>query len=286
MLFERVEQSGGQRSDVLVINDVWIFRFPRLRDEVARMIAETHLLKALRGRLPLPIPEPVYHSFDYPVPGLAFVGYRRLPGEPFTRDSLGKSGDRQKHVHLAGQLVEFLRALHGIPLESLNQSNGVGSGMVIQPQVQDRRETWEALYMAVRRELFTAMREDARQAVTEHFERYLDDSALQSFTPALRHGDFCGENILWDPQRGKITGVQDFTNCAVGDPALDLAAISTLGEDFSALILRAYAAEAQDQALLKARMRFYLGTFALQEALAGLHERDQAAYLRGMASFV
>lgn len=287
MLFERVEQTGGQSNDVLVINGVWIFRFPRLRDGVARMIAESHLLDALRGRLPLPIPDPVYRSFEPPVPGLAFVGYRRLSGKTFTQDSLGKLDDGQKRVHLAVQLAEFLRALHGIPLESLSRSYGSwGSRLVVQPQAQEQREDWEAMYAAVRKELFPAMREDARQAVTEHFERYLDDRALQSFLPALRHGDFGGENILWDAQRGEITGVLNFTTCAVGDPALDLAQISTLDEDLFAYILRAYAAEENDRTLLQKRAHFYRGTFALRDALRGLRGRNQEAYLRGMAEYV
>jgi aminoglycoside 2''-phosphotransferase len=273
--FDKIEQSGGEFNDVVVINGEWVFRFPRYREGVAQITAEANLLTALRGRLPLPIPDPVYQHIEPPVPGLAFMGYQRLPGEPLYREALDQARDIWVREDLAVQLAGFLRALHTIPLTEVPAAL----------HAEDGREQWERMYAEVRAKLFPAMRPDARREVTALFEGYLDDPALQEFIPCLRHGDFGGSNILWDPAKGQITGVVDFSYCAPGDPAVDLAGIWSLGNDFIDRLAPRYERDETRRAALLARARFYRGTFALMEALDGLKYNDPGAYQRGMEGY-
>lgn len=142
------------------------------------------------------------------------------------------------------------------------------------------------MYAAVREKLYPAMRPDARKQVSEHYEAYLDDLSMQTFEPALRHGDFGGSNILWNPTEFEITGVIDFSFCGMGDPIIDLASVSTLGEDLFNRILPRYEPDETRHAGLLARVRFYRGTFALSEALDGLRDGDEGAYHRGMETYV
>jgi aminoglycoside 2''-phosphotransferase len=277
--FDKVEYAGGQYNDVVIINQEWVFRFPRHREGVTRMIAETRLLQALRGRLPLPIPDPQFERFEPPVPGLAFVGYRRLPGQPLMRAELDQQQSEWVRGDLAAQLARFLRSLHATPLSELAGAFPNGAA------VQDGRPTWEAKYHEVREKLMPAMNPDARREVTAHFEAYLDDAALPAFTPCLRRGDFGGSNILWDPRQGAVTAILDFGFCAPGDPAMDLASVSTLGEDFFQVLLPSYAPDPANRAPLQARARFYRGLFALEEALDGLRLKDAEAYRRGMENY-
>ena len=281
--FEFVESAEGQYHDVVVINHEWIFRFPRNRKGVERLISEARLLEALRGRLPLPIPDPVYLRSEPSVPGLAFMGYHRLAGEPFERAALEQVSDEWVRDDLASQLARFLRSLHAIPPLEIFPGRAEDA---LQLSVADGREDWTALYGAVRDKLFPAMRPDARKSVSEHFEAYLDDPRLHNFDPRLRHGDFGGSNILWDPAKGTITGVLDFSFCGMGDPAADLASIATQGEDFLERIAPRYEPDPARLAGMLARARFYRGTFALQEALDGLRDHDQAAYQRGMETYI
>lgn len=281
--FEFVESAEGQYHDVVVINHEWIFRFPRNRKGVERLISEARLLEALRGRLPLPIPDPAYLRVDPPVPGLAFMGYHRLAGEPFLRAALEQVSDEWVRDDLASQLARFLRSLHAIPPLEIFPG---GAEDAPQLRVAEGREDWIALYGAVREKLFPAMRPDARRSISEHFEAYLDDPHLHNFEPRLRHGDFGGSNILWDPAKGAITGVLDFSFCGMGDPAADLASIATQGEDFLERIAPRCEPEPARLAEMLARARFYRGTFALQEALDGLRDGDQEAYRRGMETYI
>jgi aminoglycoside 2''-phosphotransferase len=273
--FDRIEQTGGQFNDVVIVNREWVFRFPRYREGVAQMACEARLLEALKGRLPLPIPDPQFQRIDPPVPGLAFVGYPRLPGEPLDRESLDKVRDIWLREDLTGQLAGFLRALHAVPLIEVPADLRAADG----------RAEWERMYAEVREKLFGVMRPDARREVTAHFEAYLDDPAQQEFTPCLRHGDFGGSNILWDSQRPVITGVVDFSHCAPGDPAYDLASISSLGNDFFDRLLPRYEHDEKKLSALLTRVRFYRGTFALTEALDGLKNDDPAAYKSGLEGY-
>jgi len=273
-----VEASGGQFNDILIINQAWVFRFPRYRDGVARLIAESKLLEALPGRLPLGVPQPVYINFDPPVPGLAFMGYRLLPGLPLTPKWLAEVRDEFVRDDLARQLAGFLRALHNLPLSEL-PSPLPGGG------IAEQRSSWETMYADVRLKLFPDMRPDARKQVSAHFETFLDDPALQQFSPCLRHGDFGGDNIIWDPRRGAVTAVVDFSFCAPGDPAYDLASIWTLGDDFFFRVALRYELDETRRAALLTRARFYRATFALEEALAGLRYNDLPAYQHGMQNY-
>lgn len=308
MPFETIEQASGQFNDVVAINGEWIFRFPRYREGVTRIMAESRLLETLRGRLPLPIPDPLHQRFDPPVPGLAFMGYKRLPGEPLTRDSLANVTDEWVRNDLASQLAAFLRALHHLPLTPttpaqpegktapLRSSGGFTTeplprtaplhAILVDPQVHEVRAEWEAMYAQVREKLFPAMRTDARREVSMLFESYLDDRALQTFNPALRHGDFGGSNILWDPAQGRVTAVIDFSYCGLGDPAYDLASVSTLSNDFYLRLVTRYEPDQAALVPMLARARFYRGTFALTEALSGLRDNDAEAYRSGMEDYV
>ncbi len=278
-----VESARGQFNDVLIINKTWVFRFPRYREGVARLAAEGRLLQAIQDRLPLAVPRPVYQKFDPPVPGLAFLGYPYLPGEPLTPQWLSEVRDEFIRDDLSRQLAGFLRALHGFPLSDLTTplpGNLPGEGL------QEGRAVWESMYAEVRQKLFPAMRPDARKQITAHFEVFLDDPGLHDFSPALRHGDFGGVNILWDPEKRTVNAIIDFSSCAVGDPAYDLASIWTLGEDFFQRLAPRYEPGTARRENLMSRARFYQGTFALEEALDGLRYNDPQAYQHGMEAFI
>jgi aminoglycoside 2''-phosphotransferase len=202
------------------------------------------------------------------------MGCPRLVGKPLIKPK--SIHDRVARERIAGQLAGFLRRLHAISIDSLG----------IKLQSADAVEDWANMYAGIQENLFPAMRPDARAQVASHFEAYLGDPARQTFPPALRHDDFGGSNILYDPRRKRVTGVLDFSFCALGDPAADLASASTLGEGIFALIAPLYEPDERKRDLLLARACFYRGTFALAEALDGFHHHDRRAYETGMEKYI
>jgi aminoglycoside 2''-phosphotransferase len=66
------------------------------------------------------------------------------------------------------------------------------------------------------------------------------DERLRRFTPAFRHGDLWYGNLLIDD--GHVTGIIDWEDAALGDPALDLANQLGADERFFQATLAAYRA--------------------------------------------
>lgn len=262
-------EGDGQNNDIVIVDERLIFRFPRYDDGITRLVREVTILNHVRRYVTLPVPDPIYSSYDDKVVGRAFIGYPMIPGEPLRRELLAAIHDEDTLQTLATQLATFLKHAHSAPLDEL-----LPGAAACQPLAR-----WESLYERIRLKLFPYMRPDARSWAVRHFEGFLSDRRNQDIAPTLVHGDFGASNILYDATKRTITGVIDFSSAGIDDPAVDFAAASTIGADF---LQRFYATYPEIQGML-ARAEFYKGTFALQEALFGLENGDEEAFRAGIA---
>lgn len=256
----------SQFNDVLVVNESLIFRFPRLANDAKILRKEVQLLNAIRDYVTLPIPDPIYNQLDKePV----FMGYPMLPGKPLRQSVIDSLGDDVRQ-QLAQQLAQFALELHSLPIDQLD---------ITLPNAHNV-SYWQRMYKAFREELFPHMRLDACQQVILSFEAFL--SQPPQFTPVLCHGDLGTGNILYDPEQQAISGVIDFGSSALGDPAFDIASLSSCGEAFMTHFRQFY----PNIEALESRARFYKSTFALQQALWARRGGDQAAFEDGIAAYV
>lgn len=262
-------RAEGQFNTVVLVNDTWVFRFPKSPAAADHLAREARLLRALAGRLPLPIPRPVYvdESTDLEQ---AYMGYRMLPGVPVAREAVAALQEGPLR-DLADRLSEFMLALHDTPPALLGADEAP----------QDQRADWASLYEGVREQLYGYMRPEARDRVTQMFTEFLDAPTTFVWRPVVRHGDLGGANLLWDLASHRLTGAIDFASCGMGDPATDLAAVSTLGERLRDLVIERYGFDAG----AVRRAAFYRDTFALQEAYFGLRDGDAASVESGLADF-
>lgn len=254
---------SGQNNDVIAVNDEWIFRFPHHELGAANLNNEATLLRSLKGQLPLQIPFPEYVHIVPENVSRSFIGYRRIAGKPLTREWAEGLDDGELKM-VAKQLVDFLRALHAqvIPKEAANGSTF---------------EYWSDMFKRIQRLLFPHMRPEACEQVSRHFESFLREAA--DFNTALIHGDFGTDNILVDMDRSnKAVAVIDFGSVGAGDPAVDYAAASTIHPRMLEWMAIHHPAVRD----YSHRIRFYKGTFALQEALYGA----EAAFRSGLEPFV
>jgi aminoglycoside 2''-phosphotransferase len=126
------------------------------------------------------------------------------------------------------------------------------------------------------------MNETSKSEIDHNFERFLSNKELLSFNTVLIHGDFGASNILWDSKREEITGIIDFGETEIGDPAYDFAGLlSSYGQPFVKRCLSMY----PDGERIFERMTFYKSTFALQEALHGVENNDREAFESGMREY-
>ena len=266
----RLHTSDGQFNDILYINDDLLFRFPRYEEDISDFLREIKVLQRLQGHASLPVPNPIYVSAETRLRGNVFMGYKMLAGRPLFRETLNSIKDKSTLESFAQQLADFLYGLHHLSPAEL--------GLDLPPP--DLLAESKSFFSDTEKHLFPLMRPDARDSVTRHFEDYFNNADSHGYELSLIHGDFGGSNILFD--QSQITGIIDFSFARLGDPAQDIAAVSTYGDSFFAQISRYYPGI---ESLLK-RARFYRGTFALYEALHGFRNHDQEAFASGMEQYV
>lgn len=266
-----LNSQAGQYNDLLIINDQLVFRFPKFEAGLVTLQFEVTLLNQIQDLFPLKIPNPEYVSRKMNTVGKAFMGYQKINGEPLWHPLFQSIKDQQVLEKLAAQLAGFLWELHHIPLNQLDPNLSV----------KDLPDEWQNMYDEIRSLIFPKLSQESREAISLHFESYLNQAADHPFEPALRHGDFGSGNILYDPQTQSIRGIIDFGSAGLGDPAVDIAAAMTFGDSF----FNYYYASYPGLEALVERARFYKGNFALQEALYGVKHDDPAAYERGIATY-
>ncbi|WP_339186424.1 phosphotransferase [Brevibacillus sp. FSL K6-6036] len=259
----------GQNNDVLLVNDELIFRFPKYAEGIRKLRLEVRILEKIQSRVSLDVPCPLYHCLDSNQVGRAFAGYKRIGGEPLWKRLI----HAENAPRLAGQLSRFLDKLHNLTVDVLD-IDGLGA--------ENGAAVWSDLYERIREKLFPFMRLDAQKWVEQHFETFLQDETNFATQPVLIHGDVGPGNILYDKNDDRITGIIDFGSSGLGDPAIDYAGlIASYGEPFFNELLR----HSPDIEAHWTRAKFYRGTFALQEALFGLENNDQAAFQNGIKGY-
>lgn len=250
---------SGQNNRILDTGQL-IVRVPRHDEARSDLVREATVLAALAPRLPLPVPAPEVLG----VAAHVVAVHRRLPGEPLL--SLDGMNDAQKH-ELACDLALFLRALHALPCEILPTSAPT-----------DSMAEWRDLFGQVEAGVLPLIPQDVGASIAAQFDRFL---ANGPYPRTIIHGDFGTGNILVHADR--VSGVIDFSECGVGDPAYDFASLSAgLGDGFLDLMRACYPGIAG----MAERILFYRSTFPLLDALFGLEHGDAKVLEAGLEALL
>jgi aminoglycoside phosphotransferase (APT) family kinase protein len=201
----------GWDNTAFLVNDAFVFRFPRRGIAAPLIEAEARLLPAVAPGLPLAVPRPGFigrPTEAYPYP---FAGHVLVPGRTACAAALG-DGPRSA---FARPLGAFLAALHAFPAADAARC-GAGHDTIRRLDLGYRLpKAREALETLSRRRLVR----DARP-----FEAILDAAPgdFTSRSDVLVHGDLYARHLLVDDD-GRPSGVIDWGDIHLGDPAVDLA---------------------------------------------------------------
>jgi aminoglycoside 2''-phosphotransferase len=261
----------GWDSVALLVNDQLVFRFAKRPDAAMRQSREAELLPLLGDRLPLLVPRYTYTWTDPAWPGKRIVGYRLIAGE-----SLMLTHPEHRATQ-AAQLGEFVSALHAIPLEEARRHGVVGR------DAASLREAYRGFFARVRTNMLPLFTVQEQAAIGAFWSGYLDDDACFTFTPTLVHRDLVAEHVLFDPATGHLTGVIDWGDAGIDDPAVDFAGVRRqLGDEFAQQMLAAYR-PALDATALR-RMDFYAGMEPFHEIQFAQTYGDAAHLAHGIES--
>lgn len=261
----------GQNNDVVIINDEYVFKFPKYSKGIESLKKETDLLVVLNKYVTLSIPQPEYCKFDSLTAGQAYCGYKLIKGISFSRKKFDDVKDKET---IANQLALFLKQLHGIPLSEVK-------GLTL--EAADNHSEWRNLFRKIQDKLFPYMKKETKDSISDSFNNFFEQSF--SINQTIIHGDFGPSNIIFDINSQKISGIIDFSEVTIGDPASDIASLIGplgYGEDFIKYFEPVY----HNVDELMQRARFYASTFALQEALFGIEFGDREAFNAGMKQYL
>ena len=233
-------------------NGNWVFRFARHAEAAASLRREACLLPRIEQHFDLCIPVPrIASTADDP----PFVAYPLLPGPPLTPERYHWLPAPVRE-HCAQQIARFLRQMHATDLALARQCDV--------PVTQYRARYGEVLARARQHFFKTPAIAAPVRAFAEHaVTAYLASAASSDFQPAVLHGDLSHDHILYDDGRddegtGTVSGVIDFGDMAVGDPAWDFVYLyEEYGAGLVARCVRAYAA-ADPAALLERMYRLFV----------------------------
>jgi aminoglycoside phosphotransferase (APT) family kinase protein len=185
---------GGWDNRAVLVDGRWVDRTPRFPDREPQLRREAALLPWLAPLLPLPVPVPVVTS-EEPLT----VRHAYLPGDPCPGTSA-----------MQGAAVGgFLRALHAIdPDEAVRHGARDAAG-----GHAEIRETLERM----RRDVVPLLPAGLRAVGADLLSRV----AVPPTEPRLVHGDLGPEHLRVTGEA--VTGVIDWGDSGLGDPAIDLA---------------------------------------------------------------
>jgi aminoglycoside phosphotransferase (APT) family kinase protein len=222
----------GWDSRVYLVNDVWIFRMPKRANVVPSLKVERRLLPRLDEALPVDVPRFEWHgvpSERFPHP---FSGYRLLPGD--LGDSMPSRAFATPAV--ARQLGELLRSIHEFPVERALEA-GVPQG----------HEAWTPACWPWLREAVASRGDEIEHALGGRrwraFQPLVDmELPAASEQDCFRHADLGVGHLLLDRDTRAVTGVIDWADSNLGDPAVDFAGLEIfVGAEFVDRMLDAYA---------------------------------------------
>jgi aminoglycoside phosphotransferase (APT) family kinase protein len=202
----------GWDNTAYIINNEFVFRFPRRASAVALLQHEMAALPIIAQQVNLTVPYPEWQgkpTQDYPWP---FSGYTMLPGSTADRMNLSD----EKRIQLAKPIAQFLARLHAI-------TSTQSSLATLPKDFVFQRLGLDYLIPAVTSNL-------AKVAVLQLLEHKVQLYHILSVAHLLRpptnstlvHGDVYCRHLLVD-DTAKLTGIIDWGDVQLADSALDLA---------------------------------------------------------------
>lgn len=206
--------AGGDDFHVWLVNGKWIFRFPRRGSIERKLEWERLLLPALASSLKaVPIRTPDYEKVGIRSQQFRFffVGYRLIPG--VSADSISrKSLDKHQLPRLLGRTI--------------GRMHSMDSKMVAAAGVPKDRRTPRQLLARVQirtHEILPILPPALLRSTKDYLYGAVETPQRYSGPARLIHNDLCPDHLLIDPATGRLIGLIDFSDAALGDPAIDFA---------------------------------------------------------------
>jgi aminoglycoside phosphotransferase (APT) family kinase protein len=237
------------------VNGELIVRFSKEPDPALRsalLDREARLLAAVADISPLPVPQTIFTAAEY-----GCLAYFKLPGVPLL--DIPQRQRSERGASIAARLGELLTAMHAVPIDRWTDLADTDD----HPLAEWRREATET-YLTVAGRVPAAHRRPV--------ETFLDaPPPHDGFTPAFSHNDLGIEHVLIDPVAWTVTGIIDWSDAAIVDPAHDFGLVyRDLGPAALRAAIRRYQLDVNDVGALSERAAFYARCSVFEDLAYGM----------------
>jgi len=251
----RYQPQAGCYTDAVFIGDTLIALFAMRKDKFSPL-RTVEICDVLRRYVFMPMPSARER-------GEGVIICPLFSGQPLYRDILLSQPEPVRDI-LADQLGEFLVEKQLAPVTEfghLNLPNRIGdySPSLVESTIKSFLEK-AASYL-----MWPVM-----AWIREHCLAFSLEE-LSGWVPVVVHGELAPPHIFFDPQKGKITGIIDFGEAYIGDPAVELFwLIWSYGQRFVDQVVQGR----PELEMHYRRARFLMGFIMMQWMLKGILGSD------------
>ncbi len=237
------ENNRGWDNELIIINQQYAFRFPKNNEIAKKIKMEKELLDFLMMKEPL-LQFPDYTFLYDKQEKLICTYHQYIDGV-----QLDLNKDEINIDESAKLLGDFLTKLHRIQATDFKQ----GSISTIHTL-----DYWYDLYTSVKQEIYPLLSRVYQSKIDQLFQNFLQQYRNEKSTKCVIHGDLTCANILYNPTSHLVTGVIDFTDAQISDPAFDFAGFYwDFGADFTQKVLSYYTGPESVHAIYERVWSFY-----------------------------
>jgi len=143
-------------------------------------------------------------------------------------------------------LGSFLTTVHSFPIE---KAKHLGIQQI------DSFDSWQKRLIKIKKEVFPHIDENKQQWIITLFNNFLKTIAKVPIKSVLTHSDIMPEHIIVDTKIHTLSGIIDFGDILIADPAYDFTFLARYGQDFLNECYKNYGLQIDD--MFKKRRQFY-----------------------------
>lgn len=265
------QDESGWDNVAIIVNDEWLFRFPRKIEYAKKIPREKQLYEALfpllqTRQIEVPNYHILYENEGDSIPICSY--YKMIHGESFKPSYLHNLSMSEK-TEIGTQLASFLAALHTVPT-TIAKEWGF--------QVEQTIKYWKDLYTKLKVYLFNTFTIEETNRLDTIFQTFLEQLYTSSSLQTVIHADLTHNHILFHPQTKKIAGIIDIGDAQIGDPAFDFAGLyADYGHDFTLEVYNKYTALTSDKdtTFFKRIISFYQYSPILHDLVYGFETNNE-----------
>lgn len=259
----------GYDSIAYLVNHEYIFKQSKHMEARNNLKKEIQVLKYLKGKITLQIPDIEYYSEEY-----CICGYRKIKGEKLTPTVYKKMNDNEKDK-LAQDIALFLKEMHSVPFPDINE---------LELNVID---DYKSDYLTLKGTVYDKIPNNSKKYIDNLYKKILNDERITQYTNALCHNDLSCNHILI--QNHKAVGIIDFGDVSITDKDKDFVYLlenssEEIGREFGLKVLEYYNHPNKDTAISKADLNDEY--YPIEQILRGQSTGLTTMYTKGLEKII